>query len=125
MAGLAHGFFGKFRWALALGGGRAGLGHGAGFGDRPLAQASTVTPALVAPALFALVGGAIALTGVPTSPLACRLLTGSTAVARLRPCRQKPAFAAFEQTAAAARMTTAQGERSANLLTGQRQWVTV
>ena len=124
MTGLARGFFGKFRWALALGG-HARLGHGAGFGGRLLAQAGTVTPALVASALFALVGGAIALTGVPTSPLACRLLTGSTTVACLRPCRQKPAFAAVEQTAAATRMTKAQRESSANLLTGHRQGVTV
>ena len=82
-------------WALALG---RGLPHGDGRALLPLA----VALALVAAALLAVIGGAVALSGPPAPPVAGGLLASWGAVAGLGPGRAEPALTAFEQAAATA-----------------------
>jgi hypothetical protein len=109
--------FEKCCWALALAVARQ-RGDG---GSRPLPDTAAVTAALIAASAFAVVGGAIALTGLPASPASGCLLATQAAITRLWPRRRKPAFTAFKQTAAAARMVTAQRGRPVGLLTGECQ----
>jgi len=130
MAGRTERFFGNFGWALALAsvGGRRGrlgrggwlcLGHRGGWlRNRPLPRAGTITPVLIAASFFAVFRGAVELRGLPAPPMACGLLARGTAIASLGAGGQKPAFTAFEQTAAAARMVPAQAERPVRVLTG-------
>lgn len=61
-----------------------------------------ITPTLPLPTLFAVGAGAITAGSAPTAPVPGRLLTGRTAIARLRPRRPKPTLTALQQTAAAA-----------------------
>src|SRR5262249_62167135 len=82
-------------------------------------------PALVATAFFTVVGGAIALRGLPAPPAACGVPAAGAAIARLGPGGQEPALAALEQTTAARRLGTAQGARPVGVLTGERRWATV
>jgi hypothetical protein len=122
---LAGVFFRKIRWALAL----AGRGRGDGLRRRrgqwlwggPLPDADAIPPALVAASLLAVVGGAIALRGVPAAPAAGGVLAVGTAIACLGPGREEPPFAALEQTAPAAGMVAAQGGRPVGVLTGSRR----
>src|SRR5262245_30144757 len=77
-------------WALALG--RRDLG---GHRDLTPALPLAIALALVAAALLAVVGGAVALCGPPTPQVACGPLAGRGAVAGLGPRRAEPALTAL------------------------------
>jgi hypothetical protein len=62
---------------------------------------------LIATVLLAIVGGPVPLTGQPAPPPTSSVLADRATVACLDSMRQKPAFAPFEQAAAAAGMPTA------------------
>src|SRR5437870_13679001 len=95
VTGAARRIFGKFTCALALGRWRATDLRG-----RRLPTLS-ITPTLRLPMLLAVAAGAITPGGPPAPPVPRRLLTGRTAIARLRTSGTKPALTAHEQTATA------------------------
>jgi hypothetical protein len=80
-------------WALALAR-RIAVSCGLGLGASPLA----IALGLVASALTAVVGGAIAAAGLPASPEARGFLTGLAAIACLRASGPEEVLAALEQT---------------------------
>ena len=99
-------------WALALGRGRPR-------GNRcaALVLPLPIALALVAAALLAVVGGAVALGGPPAPPVAGGPLAGRGAVTGLGARRVEPAFTALEQAATAAVRVGAGARES---LTGRR-----
>lgn len=111
------------RCGLARGRGRIGLREGGSLAD-PAAIAS----GLVAAALPAVAGGAVASSGQPAAPAACGGLAGGATVAGLGPARQEPPLASLEQAAAAAgmpapgsgRLTRDQGVRRLGTAHGRR-----
>jgi len=118
MAGLAGRLFRNIGWALALDCLRTGV-------DGSLPHPDTIAPALVAAVLLAVLGIAIALTGLPAPPAASLLPASDATVAGLGTGWEKPTLATFEQTAAAVRMVTAQAEPAVSILTAVVASVTV
>src|SRR4051812_6588982 len=94
VTGATRRIFGNFTCALALGRWRVTDLRGRRLPTLP------ITPTLRLPTLLAVGAGAITAGGSPAPPVPCRLLTGRTAIARLRPGGTKPALTAFQQTAA-------------------------
>jgi hypothetical protein len=137
VAGQAPGFFRNFVRALALAGwGRRDrrIGHGWGLdprrlglelgrwrrrlrASRALLPPTAIASGLVAPALLAVGGGPVALTGMPASPASCGVLAGRATVPCLGPFGQEPAFTPFEQATPAAGVATATAEHRAGCLT--------
>jgi hypothetical protein len=77
---------------------------------RPLPDTVTIASGLIAAALPAVGSGSVVLTGMPASPAPCGLLAVRAAVTCLWLVGQVPAFAAFEEATATARMPAAGAE---------------
>jgi hypothetical protein len=77
---------------------------------RPLPYTVTIASGLIAAALPAVGSGSVVLTGMPAAPAPCGLLTVRTAITCLWLVGQVPAFAAFEEATATARVPAAGAE---------------
>ena len=97
VTGTARKIFGNFPCALALGRWRAADLRGRRLLTLP------ITPTLRPPTLLAVGTGSITPGRPPAPPVSGGLLTGGTAIARLRTSRTEPALTPFQQTAAAAK----------------------
>ena len=87
--------------------------------SQALLPATAIALGLVPAALFALGGGPISLTGMPAPPAPGSVLASRATIACLGPLGQEPAFAAFQQAPAAARMPTARAGAVVDLSQGE------